>query len=55
MSTIELYAVLVEYAEDGAATAETTDSPDVVDSMTTVYIETMVLSRSCFVSAAFVL
>ena len=36
MPTVELHAILVEYAEDGAAAAETADRPDVVDGVTAV-------------------
>ena len=36
MPTVELHAILVEYAEDRAAAAETADRPDVVDGVTAV-------------------
>ena len=53
MTSVELHTVLVEYAEDAAATTETAGCPDVIDGVTAVVM--MVFSRSCFVSAVFVL
>ena len=36
VAPVELYAVLIQYSEDGAAAVKATDGPDVVDGVTAV-------------------